>query len=92
MQWVFFFQSSQELIRLYIHIFIDALMTIIRVTDINISSLVTFITDPHTNALQIHSPDYSTEVGRLAAHHWVGIMHEVRRSSEDIGLTCKDMS
>ena len=30
------------------------------------------------------------ELGRLSVHGWHGIMHEIRRSSQDYGLTCKN--
>lgn len=39
--------------------------------------------------LQIYSVDLENELGRLSVHGWHGIMHEVRRSNDDIGLTCK---
>ena len=38
---------------------------------------------------QIYSPDLKDELGRLSVHGWVGVMHEVRRSFEDYGLTCE---
>lgn len=37
--------------------------------------------------LEIYTPDFEDELGRLCVHGWHGIMHEVRRSSKDYGLT-----
>lgn len=37
--------------------------------------------------LEIYTPDLNDELGRLSVHHWHGIMHEVRRSHSDYGIT-----
>ncbi len=37
--------------------------------------------------LEIFSLDLDSELGRISVHRWVGIMHEVRRTAKDWGLT-----
>ncbi|KAI0228684.1 Phospholipid scramblase 2 [Lamellibrachia satsuma] len=37
--------------------------------------------------LEIYTPDLDDEIGRLSVHGWCGIMHEIRRSAHDYGLT-----
>jgi len=38
---------------------------------------------------QIYSIDLQHGIGRLSVHGWVGVMHEIRRTANDYGLTCK---
>jgi len=38
--------------------------------------------------LQIYSIDLQHGIGRLSVHGWVGVMHEIRRTANDYGLTC----
>jgi len=40
-------------------------------------------------SMQIYSVDLQHGIGRLSVHGWVGVMHEIRRTANDYGLTCK---
>lgn len=37
--------------------------------------------------LKVYSVDLQHELGRLSIHGWVGVMHEIRRTAGDYGLT-----
>lgn len=39
------------------------------------------------NDLEVYSIDLQHELGRLSIHGWVGVMHEIRRTARDYGLT-----
>ncbi|ELT89656.1 hypothetical protein CAPTEDRAFT_219891 [Capitella teleta] len=39
------------------------------------------------NDLEIYSPDLENELGRLSVHGWRGVMHEIRRTRNDYGIT-----
>ena len=41
---------------------------------------------------QIYSTDLQHGIGRLSVHGWVGVMHEIRRTANDYGLTCEPLS
>lgn len=38
---------------------------------------------------QVYPPSLEGSLGRISGRWWRGIMHEIRRSENDLGVTCK---